>query len=166
VFLSDSREYLCPVCKEGNLVFHDYCKRIVRHEDGETEWIRIPRHQCDNPRCGKLHRMLPDFLVPFKHYTEEVISDAVNDRLNPEWINDAPSPATIRRWKRWILANQTDIDGQLKSLGYRELDFSKELLKSGISLLKKLMTSLPDDWLRTVLCIIFNSGGRLVPVYT
>ena len=31
--------------------------------------------------------MIPDFLVPFKHYTEDVISDAVNDRLNPELID-------------------------------------------------------------------------------
>ena len=159
------REYLCPECKEGNLIFHDYCKRIVRHEDGESEWIRIPRHQCDNPRCRKLHRMLPDFLVPFKHYLEDVISDAINDRLNLELIDEAPSPATIRRWKRWILINQTDIDGQLKSVGHRELDYSEELLKSGVSLLKKLMCSIPCGWLRTILCMIFNSGGRLIPVY-
>ena len=109
--------------------------------------------------------MLPDFLVPFKHYLEDVISDAINDRLNLELIDEAPSPATIRRWKRWILINQTDIDGQLKSVGHRELDYSEELLKSGVSLLKKLMCSIPYGWLRTILCMIFNSGGRLIPVY-
>lgn len=166
MFLSDSSEYLCPVCKEGNLIFRDYCKRLVRHEDDESEWIRIPRHQCDNPRCRKLHRMLPDFLVPFKHYSEDVISDAINDRLSLEMTNDAPSPATIRRWKRWILMNQADIDGQLKSIGYRELGFSKELLRSGVSLLKEMMNSIPIGWLRSILCMIFNSGGRLTPIYS
>lgn len=166
MFLPYSSEYLCPVCKEGNLIFHDYCRRIARHEGNESEWLLIPRHKCNNPRCEKLHRMLPDFLVPFKHYTEDVISDAVTDRLRPELIDDAPSPATIRRWKRWILLNQADIDGQLKSLGYRELDYSRKLLNSSVSLLKKLMFSIPCGWLRTVVCMIFNSGGRLIPVYS
>lgn len=166
MFLPDSSEYLCPVCKEGNLIFRDYCTRIARHEDGEVEKIRIPRHQCDNPRCQRLHRMLPDFLVPFKHYTEDVISDAVNDRLDLTLINDAPSPVTILRWKRWIQLNSIDIDGQLRSIGHRELDFSKELLNSGVSLLRELMRSIPYGWLRTILCMLYNSGAAMIPVYT
>lgn len=166
MFLPDGREYLCPVCKEGILLFRDYCGRIVRHEGGESEKILIPRHQCSNPKCRRIHRMLPDILVPFKHYTEDVIADAVSNRLDVNRTNDAPSPATIRRWKRWIRLNSTDIDGHLKSIAHRELDFSKELLQSGVSLLKKLMCSIPHGWLRTILCMLYNSGVRLPPVYT
>lgn len=166
MFLPDSSEFLCPVCKEGLLIFRDYCSRIVRHDGGETEKIRVPRHQCNNPKCRKLHRMLPDILVPFKHYTEDVIADAVSDRLDQTRTNDAPSPVTIRRWKRWIRLNSADIDGHIKSVAHRELDFSKELLRSGVSLLKELMRSIPSGWLRTILRILYNSGGRLIPVYT
>jgi hypothetical protein len=110
--------------------------------------------------------MLPDFLVPFKHYTEDVISDAVNDKLDLTMTNDAPSPATILRWKRWIRLNSSDINGQLKSIGHRELDFSKELLKSGVSVLVHLMCSIPRGWLRTILCMLYNSGAGMFPVYT
>ena len=110
--------------------------------------------------------MLPDFMVPFKHYTEDVISDTINDNSEQAQICDGPSTATVRRWKRWIGLNATDIDGQLRSIGYRELGFSKELLNSGCSLLLKLKSSIPHGWLRTILCLIYNSGASLVPVYT
>jgi len=166
VFLSDSSEYLCPICKEGKLIFRDYCKRIVKHEGGEAETILIPRHRCGNPRCKKLHRMLPDFLVPFKHYTEDVISDAVSDRLDINKTNDEPSVPAILRWKRWISLNTDDINGHLRSIGHRELGFSEELLRSSVSLLNKLMDSVPRGWLRTILRLIYNSGAFLVPVYS
>lgn len=166
MFLSDSSEYLCPTCKEGKLIFRDYCKRIVKHEGGEAEMIHIPRHRCDNPRCKKLHRMLPDFLVPFKHYTEDVISDAVSDRLDLNKTNDEPAVPTILRWKRWISLNTDDINGHLRSIGHRELGFSEELLRSSVSLLNKLMDSVPQGWLRTILRLIYNSGAFLVPVYS
>ena len=81
-------------------------------------------------------------------------------------MTDGPSTATVRRWKRWIGLNTTDIEGQLKSIGYRELGFSKELLNSGDPLLLKLKSSIPHGWLRTILCLIYNSGASLVPVYT
>ena len=166
MFLPDSSEFLCPVCKQGCLIFRDYCTRNVRYEGGETETYRIPRHQCNNPRCKRIHRLLPDFMVPFKHYAEDVISDAVNDRLDPFRTDDAPSLVTIRRWKRWVEFNAPDIDGHLKSIGHRELGFSEELLRSGISLLKKLMSSIPHGWLRAILKPIYNSGAFLLPVYS
>lgn len=110
--------------------------------------------------------MLPDFMVPFKHYTEDVISDCVNDTAEQSQICSGPSAATIDRWKRWMELNTPDIDGQLKSIGHRELGFSKELLNSSVSLPGKLMSSIPHGWLRTILRMIYNSGAFLVPVYT
>ena len=95
-------------------------------------------------------------MVPFKHYTEDVVSDSVNDNAEHAQLCDGPSLATIRRWKRWIELNASDIDGQLKSIGHRELGFSKELLNSGVSLLRKLKASIQNGWLRTILCILYN----------
>lgn len=146
-------------------MFLDYCKRMVRHDDGEAEIFCIPRHKCNNSRCRKIHRMLPSFMVPFKHYTEDVIGDAVNDSHPQALESDGPSLITIKRWKRWIRLNKTDVDGLLKSIGYRELGFSKELLRSGVSLLEELMRSIPYGWLQTILCLIYNTGGRMTPVY-
>ena len=130
------------------------------------EWIWIPRHQCDNEDCRKISRMLPDFLTPFKHYQEEVIADAVDDRIDPDDYDDRPSTQTVKRWKRWIRINETDIDGHLRSIGHRELGFGEELMRSGISLLEKLRSSIPEGWLKTILRMIYNSGARVEPFYT
>lgn len=109
--------------------------------------------------------MLPDFLLPFKHYHEEIIVDALDDRLDPELLDDRPSDQTIKHWKYWIFINTSNIDGYIKSIAYRELDFSEELLQSGISLLNKLRSSIPDGWLKTVIRIIYNAGGFLEALY-
>lgn len=109
--------------------------------------------------------MLPDFLVPFKHYAEAVVVDAVDGRLVPEEADDRPSRQTVNHWKWWIQINSTDIDGSLKSIAHRELGFTEELLRSGVSLLKELRGSLPEGWLKAVLRILYNSGARLCPVY-
>ena len=62
--------------------------------------------------------------------------------------------------------NKPDIDGQLKSIGHRELGFSKELMNTSVSLLEKLMHKIPRGWLKIILRLIYNSGAYLVPVYT
>ncbi|WP_416741015.1 DUF6431 domain-containing protein [Agathobacter rectalis] len=36
---------------------------MIRCEDGAHEWLRIPRHQCSNDKCHRIHRMLPDILI-------------------------------------------------------------------------------------------------------
>ncbi len=110
--------------------------------------------------------MIPDFLVPYKHYAEDVIRDALSGQLDLSLTNDAPSMVTIQRWKRWFRMNQSNIDGQLKSICHRELGFPVELLRSSVSLLKKQMRSNPRKWLRSVLRMLYNSGTCVIPVYT
>ena len=165
ISLPGANEYLCPECKNGLLIFRDYCKRVMKLEGGDVEWVDIPRHRCDNPACGKVHRMLPDILAPFKHYQESVITDAIDDRIDPDTSDDRPSATTVIRWKHWLMMNWLNIDGCLKSVGHRELGFSEELMKSGVSLLEKLRSSIPEGWLKEILRIIYNSGGRLTACY-
>lgn len=147
--------------------FRDYCDRMIRYEGGSYEWLKIPRHQCDNPRCHKVHRMLPDFLVPYKHYTEDIICGVLDETVRPTDADseDYPSEQTMLRWHHWLVKNQLNIDGHLKSIAYRELGFSMELLKSGVSLLTTLRSSIPDGWLRSVIRYIYNSGNSLLVYY-
>ena len=165
-FLDNSSEFLCPVCRQGLLIYRDHCRRIVRQDGGESEWIHIPRHQCSNPKCRRIHRMLPDFLVPFKHYQEAVVVDAVDDRLLPEDADDRPSRQTVCHWKWWIQLNASDIEGQMRSVAHRELGYTEELLRSSVPLLSYLRSSVPEGWLKLILRIIYNSGARLCPVYS
>lgn len=153
------------MCKDGQLIFRDYCRRILRQEGGDSEWIMIPRHRCNNPGCRKLHRILPDILVPYKHYQEEVIVDLLDKRIDPACSDDRPSEQTVRHWNHWLMFNALNIDGHLKSIGHRELGFSEELLRSGVSLLESLRRSIPERWLKVILRTIYNAGGRLVPFY-
>ncbi|SDM07860.1 hypothetical protein SAMN04487833_1644 [Sarcina sp. DSM 11001] len=165
MFLPDGRDYLCPTCKEGMLRFHDHCMRSIRHSGGGQEWIEIPRHRCSNPRCKRIHRMLPDRLLPYKHYEQPVIRDSLDGCLDPGEAGNAPSAESIKRWGHWLMSNSLDIEGYVKSIAHRELRFSGDLLKTGISLLEVLKKKIPQSWLSTVIRIIYNAGGFLRPFY-
>lgn len=139
----------------------------MKYEGGYSEWLLIPRHQCSNRQCQKIHRMLADFMVPFKHYSEEVISGVLDGVVLPsdEDSADYPSEQTMIRWHHWLMKNKLNIDGQLKSIAYRELDFSQELLKSSDSLLSYIKSFIPDGWLRTIIRFLYNSGNSLLFFY-
>lgn len=111
--------------------------------------------------------MLPSFLVPFKHYKEETISGALDGIVHSDDADtdECPSERTIGRWKHWLMANESFINGNMKSIAFRELDFSEELLKSNVSLLEKLRRSIPDGWLETVIRFLYNSGSFLQAFY-
>lgn len=149
------------------MIFRDYCKRIVRFEDGDHEWIKIPRHQCDNPKCRKIHRMLPDVLVPFKHYPEETISGVLDDIVGPDDMDSEnfPSEKSMNRWHHWFIFNRMNIEGHMRSIGHRILGYDEELLSSTISLLAHLRSSIPDAWLKIILRYIYNSGNTLQAFY-
>lgn len=152
----------CPVCGEP-LVYRDSCKRRQLLEGREQRIYLIRRLQC--PHCGKIHRELPDCLAPYKQYSTEVISGVLDEVISPEDADSADYPCvqTMCRWKQWLADNRLRMDGYLKSIGYRLLGFTEELLNSGISLLERLRSS-NQEWLETVQKAIYNSGGFLVPL--
>lgn len=53
----------------------------------------------------------------------------------------------------------------MKSIGYRLLGFSEELLEIGISLFSHMRSSMPAAWLKTVMRYIHNSGNALEVFY-
>lgn len=131
-------------------------------EGQECRTYKIRRLECKP--CGKLHRELPDCLVPYKQYAAEVISGVLDGFVTPDDEDSAnyPCVATMHRWQLWLTANQQRIDGYLKSIGYRLLGFGEELLKSSMPLLENLRSS-TLEWLETILRFLYNSGGFLVP---
>ena len=161
IFVESSAISYCPVCGEP-LSYRDSCVRIMRLEGGRRRRFLIRRLKCCN--CGKLHRELPDCLVPYKHYASEVISGVLDGIVTPDDDDSADFPCemSMRRWLCWLEANRLRIDGYLKSTGYRLLGFSTELLGSRMPLLDKLRSSRPE-WLETLLRFLYNSGGFLVP---
>ena len=110
--------------------------------------------------------MLPDFMVPYKHYDSETISGVIDETVTSDDLDSEnyPCEMTMQRWKIWFRANTPRIDGTLRSVGYRELGFSRKFLKTGYSLLDELRASV-REWLEVILSFIYNSGNHLEPVY-
>ena len=109
--------------------------------------------------------MLPDLLLPYKHYEQPVIRDSLGGCLDLDEAGNAPSEESIKRWEHWLMASSLDIEGYVKSVAHRELRFSEDLLKTGVSLLEALRKKIPQAWLSTVIRIIYNAGGFLRPFY-
>lgn len=151
----------CPDCR-AVLKHRDYKLRIMKTEGGSKEIIKIQRLKC--PHCNRLHNALPDFLVPYKHYTTEIISGVLDGVVSStdQDSEDYPCEETMNRWKQWFRTNRDNIDGYMKSIGYRLLGFGEDLLNSKVSLLTHLKGS-SEVWLETVLSMIYNSGGFLAP---
>lgn len=88
----------CPVCN-GELIYYDKVKRIVRTKYRKTYWIKIRRLKCRN--CSSLHRELPDFIFPYKQYEAEMIKGVVEGLIFSDTLGfeDYPCEKTMLRWK-------------------------------------------------------------------
>ena len=84
---------LCPDCKKL-LSGYDSRKRRVIGSDGKPYYFRLRRLKCLS--CGHLHLEVLDLIAPGKHYSAEVIREAVTGRSDSCPADDS----TIRRWKK------------------------------------------------------------------
>ena len=75
-------------------------RRIVREPD-HTYFLLIP--VCYSESEDKYHRVLPDFLRPYKHYNLSTICRAVNDDQDLD-LYDLPSGSSRTRWKKLAYA--------------------------------------------------------------
>ena len=89
----------CPDCG-GRLKHYDSVPRIVRTKYGKKQHIKIRRLRCCECKC--MHRELPDFIFPYKHYDGEIIRGVIEGFITAETIGfeDYPSEITMTRWLR------------------------------------------------------------------
>lgn len=159
-FILSNEEPVCPICG-GKLEKNGWVKRVHKKEGGICEWYVVEVRRCTEEKCGKCHRLLPDILVPYKHYDagliEAVIDGAVDE--NTCGLEDGPSPITMKRWRFWGERLETEAEGKLRSAAYRILDLPDEFLGTGISLLRQLKERLVEGWLSVTMRVIYNTGG-------
>ena len=87
----------CPKCG-GELKHYDRVKRIVRTKGGATSYVEIRRLRCS--KCKALHRELPDYILPYKHYELEVVLGVIERLITPDTLGyeDYPCEITMIRW--------------------------------------------------------------------
>jgi hypothetical protein len=90
----DDGRFRCALCLDP-MAIHSHYERGIK-ETGE--WITITIVWCE--RCGEYHALLPDFLLPHKHYSgnevEYVIIECATEPVDR--IDTAASESTVRRW--------------------------------------------------------------------
>lgn len=93
-----SSKTLCPKCG-GKVVYYDSVKRIVRGKYGKKRNVRIRRMKCS--KCNSIHRELPDFLFPYKHYEADIIIGVIEGLITCDilWFEDYPCEATMLQWR-------------------------------------------------------------------
>ena len=90
---------ICPHCG-GQTHYYDKAKRIVKCKYGEAKKIYVYRYRCS--QCGEIHRVIPDTLIPFKHYEKEIIQGVIEGTITPDTLGfeDYPSEMTMHRWRK------------------------------------------------------------------
>lgn len=89
----------CPKCG-GALKYYDNVRRIIRTKGGVKCWTRVKRYKCEF--CNGIHRLLPDYIFPYKHYEADIILGVVNGLITSDTLEfeDYPCEMTIKRWTR------------------------------------------------------------------
>lgn len=87
----------CPKCG-GALKYYDNVRRIIRTKGGNKNWTRVKRYKCE--KCHEIHRILPDYIFPYKHYEAEIINGVINGTITFDTLGfeDYPCEMTIKRW--------------------------------------------------------------------
>ena len=157
-FFADGVDCICSNCKTGKVIPVGRCKRKSIEIDGESATYEIPVGQCQNPDCGRYHRMLPSTMVPYKHYSAEAIDGILRGSAEKDmqYNLSAPSASTIRRWKAWLISCApvlidflVNVLGLILSVGSSSIpDFFSNFSKN-----------LPNYWFESFICFFVNNNG-------
>ena len=91
--------FIIEKMKHRHRLLYDKVKRIVRTKGRVTNRTIIRRLRC--PKCGRLHRELPEDIFPYKQYEAEIIRGVLEGFITPETMGyeDYPCEMTMIRWK-------------------------------------------------------------------
>lgn len=93
-----------PICSKcgSEMKYYDRVKRIVRREHGTKNIVYIERYFCKS--CCIVRRILPNYILPHKHYDKRIIDGFINGVYSNEQLEfeDYPCELTIANWKRYF----------------------------------------------------------------
>jgi hypothetical protein len=115
--LSSRGVVLCALCK-GFFAFHRSYQRGLKDRDSSKEQGWVAQVRCD--LCKKYPALIPDFIMPYKHYKAEVIESVIAEYesgLNIEHMDGcAADISTMRRWVRQFKERGAGAIGWLLSI--------------------------------------------------
>ena len=90
---------VCVLCF-GSLRYHDCYDRKTKDEDGHRHFGWIAQGYCKD--CKVYPALIPDFIMPHKHYSAEVIeaviAESESGRVVEQFGGCAADVSTMRRW--------------------------------------------------------------------
>ena len=88
----------CSKCG-ASTKYYDTVKRLARTGYGKSYMAYVQRYMCT--KCKSVHRMLPDFLMPYKHYEKRIIEGFISGTITSDMLEyeDYPCVSTIKNWK-------------------------------------------------------------------
>jgi hypothetical protein len=115
--------------------------------DAVKKWFLVDRFLCT--ACGKTFTLLPDFLLPFKHYTaaeiEGVLRHLADDGRYAQSRSEADE-STLRRWWNEFSYQMQQWAGSLESKAlqlYQRVPDYLSLLANPLERLQNVLLQLP-----------------------
>ena len=90
---------LCEKCN-CETEYYDTVQRTILKANREKQYLQIERYRC--PKCGSIHRILPDNVLPYKQYDAEIIEGVEEGLIDSSTLGyeDYPSEMTMKRWRK------------------------------------------------------------------
>jgi hypothetical protein len=127
--------------------------RIVFRCGQDCSLYRIRRLQCVS--CSRIHRELPDFVLPFKNYDSQTVQETLES--TPDNCCSADD-STMRRWQNSFELSKNALMALLVSY-YMNLTKSMPSLLGFKDILSQIRAE-QKNWLSFVMRLLINSGHR------
>ena len=89
---------------------YDKVARIVKRKYGIKVRVKLIRLKC--MECHSVHRCIPNYIFPYKHYEREIINGVLEGYISSSTFGfeDYPCEKTTERWRDFftdfVLTNQ------------------------------------------------------------
>jgi hypothetical protein len=142
---------LCSKC-HGRLKYHGSYRRYLRDEGSNREKGWVAQVHC--AACGKYPALIPEFIMPYKHYNAEVIEGVIAGSENGVNVEKsggcAADASTMRRWIKQFRKRGAQAVGWLISLLLDLYDRHISLLKLQSRTLLKQLARLLREFSKTI----------------
>lgn len=114
---------LCPDCGGSLGLLCQYPRRPILN--GLRKDMPIQRLICQNTKCGHTHAVLPDFILPHKHYGAAEVERTLKEAdagVAAEKIDTGADVSTVRRWYREFRSKAGEFSVQLRHIASTVFD--------------------------------------------